>query len=72
MEDRKVVKGILTAANKEIAEKVLTNRGYQIFSLTTVSPFMPAKEQAFSSFSKIKPELIIVFSRQLALLNLGK
>ncbi len=68
MEDRKVVKGILTAANKEIAEKVLTNQGYQIYSLKPISPFMPSKELAFSSFTKIKPEVIIVFSRQLALL----
>ena len=66
--DKKVIKGTLAAANKEVAEKILTNRGYRIFSLKPVAAFMPAKEQAFSSFTKIKPQVIINFSRQLALL----
>ncbi len=66
--DNKVVKGDLAAANKEIAEKILANRGYKIFSLKPVASFMPSREQAFSSYTKVKPQVIIVFSRQLALL----
>ena len=42
-EDKKVVKGTLAAANQEIAEKLLTNQGYQIFSLKPVAPFMPSR-----------------------------
>ena len=67
-ENREVAKGTITAASQEVAEKLLTSQGYRIFSLKPVPAFMPSQEQMFPSFSKIKPEVIIVFSRQLALL----
>ena len=66
-ETRQVVKGTIAAASQEVAAKILTSQGYQIFSLKLVPAFMPSRGQ-MSSFSKVKPEAIIVFSRQLALL----
>jgi len=58
----------VAAASQGVAAKVLTSQGYQVFSLKPVPPFMPSREQLFSASSKVKPEVIIVFSRQLALL----
>jgi len=67
-ESRQVVKGTIAAASQEVAAKILTSQGYQIFSLKPVPAFMPSREQMSSSFSKVRPEAITVFSRQLALL----
>lgn len=68
-EDRKLVKGTLAAASQEVAEKVLAAQGYHIFDVKPVSAFMPSRERMLPSlFSKIKPQVIITFSRQLALL----
>ena len=66
--DRKVVEGNLAAASQEAAEKVLNNQGYQIFSLKPAPAFMPKRQQLFLSSPKVRPETIILFSRQLALL----
>jgi len=68
-QDRKrVVKGTITAVNERVATKLLASQGYQIYSLKEVLPFMPSGKQMISPISKIKPQLIITFSRQLALL----
>jgi len=68
-DNTKVIKGTVAATSQEAADKILTSQGYQIFSLKPVPAFMPYRKQLSSSFSnKMKPEVIIVFSRQLALL----
>jgi len=67
-QDKKVVKGTLAAANQGVATQVLNRQGYQILSLKPVAAFMPSWEQAFPSLFRIKAEVIIFFSRQLALL----
>lgn len=67
-EDNTLVKGNLAAANQDIAAKLLNEKGYTIFSLKQVSAFMPSGIQISKPFSRIRPEIIINFSRQLALL----
>ena len=67
-EDRRVIKGTISAKNAEIAGQALVHKGYRVLSLKPVSGFMPNWEELLPSFSRIKPEAVIMFSRQLALL----
>ncbi len=66
-EDKRLVKGKLSATNEEVAANLLNYGGYQLVSLRQVVPFFNA-EKLTAAFSKIKPREIIMFSRQLALL----
>ena len=66
-EDRKLVKGKLSATGEEAATNLLSYGGYQVVSLKQVIPFFNTEKLA-AAFSKIKPREIIMFSRQFALL----
>ncbi len=66
-EDRRLVKGKLSATSEEAAADLLSYGGYQVVSLKSVTPFFD-KEKLLARFSRIKPREIIMFSRQLALL----
>lgn len=66
-QDRKLVKGKVSAASEEAALDVLKYSGYNVLSLQKITPFLNA-EKLTASFSQIKPQEIIMFSRQLALL----
>jgi len=66
--DRKMIEGNLAAESEEVAERILTSQGYRIFSLKPVTAFVPSRVRMFPASSKVKPEVLIVFSRQLALL----
>ncbi len=66
-EDRRLVKGKLSATSEEVAADLLSYGGYQVVSLKSVVPFFD-KEKLLARFSRIKPREIIMFSRQLALL----
>jgi len=66
-EDKKLVRGKLSATNEEAANELLSYGGYQVVSLKTVVPFLD-KEKLLARFTGIKPAEIIMFSRQLALL----
>jgi type IV pilus assembly protein PilC len=65
--DKKVIKGKVSAVNEEAALDVLKYSGYNILSLQKVTPFLNT-EKLSAAFSQIKPQEIIMFSRQLALL----
>ncbi len=67
-EDRKIVKGTISASSEEIGSQILAHSGYRVLSMKPVTTFMPSWEKLFPSLFRIKPEAIIVFSRQLALL----
>jgi len=64
--DNKIVKGTISSSTEEIARQILTNSGYRVVSLKPVTTFMPS--HGFLSISRVKPEAIVMFSRQLALL----
>ncbi len=66
-EDKRLVKGRLSATSEEAAVNLLSYGGYQAVSLKAVTPFFNMGKLA-AQFSRIKPREIIMFSRQLALL----
>jgi len=66
-EDKKLVRGKLSAHSEEAANELLSYGGYQVVSLKTVVPFFD-KEKLLARFIGIKPAEIIMFSRQMALL----
>jgi len=66
-EDKRLVRGRLSAASEEAAINLLSYGGYQVISLKLVTPFF-SNEKLLASFSRVKPKEIILFSRQLALL----
>jgi len=66
-QDRKLVKGKVTASGEEAALDLLSYGGYNVLSLQKVTPFFNA-EKLSSAFAKINPSDMVMFSRQLALL----
>jgi type IV pilus assembly protein PilC len=66
-EDRRLVKGKLSAATEQAATQLLGYGGYRVVSLKQVVPFFD-KEKLLARFTRIKPTEIIMFSRQMALL----
>jgi len=66
-EDKKLVKGRLSAISEEAATELLSYGGYRVVSLKSVVPFLN-KEKLLANFSRIKAAEITMFSRQLALL----
>jgi len=66
-EDRRLVKGKVSARDEEAATQLLGYGGYRVVTLKkAVSLF--DKEKLLSRFSRVKPQEIVMFSRQLALL----
>jgi len=66
-EDKRLVKGRVTATNEEAANALLSYGNYQVLSLKAVVPLLNM-ESIVSRFSQVKPVEIMLFSRQLALL----
>ena len=66
-EDKRLVKGKLSATNEEAAVDLLSYGGYQVVSLKSFTPFFNM-EKLLARFSQVKPKEVIMFSRQLALL----
>lgn len=66
-EDKRLVKGKLSATSDEAAVNLLSYGGYQVVSLKSFTPFINMEKLA-ARFSRVKPRDIIMFSRQLALL----
>jgi len=67
-EARKIVKGVTSAASEEAAVEALVSRGYRVLSLKPVTSFTPNWKEMFPFLFRVKPEVVIMFSRQLALL----
>jgi type IV pilus assembly protein PilC len=66
-EDKKLVKGRVSATSEEAASELLSYGGYRVVSLKAAMPLIN-KEKLLAQFSQIKPQEIVMFSRQLALL----
>jgi type IV pilus assembly protein PilC len=66
-EDKKLVKGKVSATTEEAASELLSYGGYRVVSLKSVAALIN-KKKLLASFSRIKPHEIVMFSRQLALL----
>jgi type IV pilus assembly protein PilC len=66
-EDRRLVKGRVSAISEEAANELLSYGGYKVVSLKAAIPLLN-KEKLLSRFSNIKLPEVVMFSRQLALL----
>ncbi|MFC1870372.1 type II secretion system F family protein [Chloroflexota bacterium] len=68
--DKKLAKGTVAAVNPEKATELLARQGYQVLGLKPVATFIPVFnwEEMFPSLFQVKPQAVIMFSRQLALL----
>jgi type IV pilus assembly protein PilC len=65
-DDRRIVKGRISAASEQAAVDILANVGYQVVSLKPMTHFLPDFSKLLQG--KVKPAEMITFSRQLALL----
>ena len=66
-EDKKLVKGKVSAHSEEAATELLAYGGYRVINLKASVPLID-KEKLMSRFTRIKPQEVAMFSRQLALL----
>jgi type IV pilus assembly protein PilC len=66
-EDKRLVKGKVSATTEDAASELLSYGGYRVVSLKASMPLID-KEKLTSQFSQVKPKEIVMFSRQLALL----
>src|SRR4030043_1344973 len=66
-EDKRLVKGKVSATTEEAASELLSYGGYRVVSLKS-STSLINKEKLLASFSQIKLQEVVMFSRQLALL----
>jgi type IV pilus assembly protein PilC len=66
-EDKRLVKGKVSARDEEGATQLLGYGGYKVVSLKKAVSLID-KEKLMSRFTRIKPQEIVMFSRQLALL----
>ncbi len=66
-EDKKLVRGKVSANDEEAAAELLNYGGYRVVSLKSVVPLID-KEKLMARFNRIKSAEIVMFSRQLALL----
>jgi len=66
-EDKRLVKGNLSATNEEAAINLLSYGNYQVVSLKSFTPFFNM-EKLLARLTRVKSREIILFSRQLALL----
>ena len=66
-EDKRLVKGKVSAGSEEAATQLLGYGGYRVVSLRSGIRLINM-EKLLARFSRIKPQQIVMFSRQLALL----
>ena len=66
-EDRKLVRGKVSATTEEAASQLLSYGGYRVISLKAVRTLIN-KEKLLAGFTRVRPQEIVMFSRQLALL----
>ena len=66
-QDKKLAKGKLSATSEEAATRLLSYGGYQVLSLKPYVPFLNLGRLT-STFARVKPSEIILFSRQMAVL----
>lgn len=66
-QDKRLVKGRLSATSEEAAINLLNYGGYQPVSLKPITHFINM-EKLSARFSRVKPREIVMFSRQFALL----
>ncbi|MBI2854713.1 MAG: type II secretion system F family protein [Chloroflexi bacterium] len=66
--DSHLVRGSQAAITEDVALRVLSGHGYRVLILRPAPTFLPNWGQLLPALSKVPPEAVINFSRQLALL----
>ncbi len=66
--DNRIAKGTLIAATEEAASRLLAQQGYRPLSLKPSASLSLSYDKIFPSLFKLKPQVIVLFSRQFALL----
>lgn len=66
--DKSIVQGTVVADNPQAAARLIASRDCQVLSLKPQTDFMPKLGEINITTPKVKPEVLILFSRQLALL----
>ncbi len=66
--NNQVARGTLTAASEQAAARALSQQGFRTLSVKPMMSLSLSFDKLIPSFSKVKPEVIVLFSRQLALL----
>jgi len=66
-EDRRLVRGKISAANEQVASEALSKVGYRLVSLKPVVSFLPSLRKYLPA--RVKAQDMVLFSRQLALLT---
>ncbi len=66
--NNQIARGTLTAASEQAAARALSQQGFRTLSVKQVMSFSLSFDKLLPGFSRIKPEVIVLFSRQLALL----
>ncbi len=67
-QENKIINGAVGASTERAASEYLVKQGYRVLSLKTVKPFAPDWSKFFPSSSKVKPDMIVLFSREMATL----
>lgn len=67
-EDRRIVKGTISAPSESVAGQVLARNGYRVLTLKPEASSLPSLDKLFPSVFRVRPETVVMFSRQLALL----
>ena len=67
-QENKIINGAVGASTERAASEYLVKLGYRVLSLKAVKPFAPDWSKFFPSSSKIKPDMIVLFSREMATL----
>ncbi|MBA7623317.1 putative type II secretion system protein F [subsurface metagenome] len=67
-EDKKIVKGTISASSESAASQILAHSGYRVLNLKPATTFMPRWDKVFPFLYRVKLDVVILFSRQLALL----
>lgn len=67
-QENKLISGAVGASTERAAIDYLVKLGYRVLSLKAVRPFAPNWGKFFPSASKIKPDIIILFCREMATL----
>lgn len=66
--DKKIINDTVIASSDAEALDIISNFGHKVLKLDKVKSFEPDWSSLFPSFFKVKPDELIVFSRQLKLL----
>jgi len=67
-QEKRILSGTISAPSEGVAMQALSRGGFRVLSLSPVGAAAASREKLFPTFFRVKPEAVVMFSRQLALL----